>query len=131
MTIPNPATSIITTLMKSNLLSVFNERDPVARGAAIIATYTPDVLFHEPNSTSKGHDAVQRISGDLLDKSPGWVFKPDGPVFVSQNLGMLKWGFGPDGEEAVVKGCDVAEIEEGKIKVLHVMIEGPSSVEIV
>jgi uncharacterized protein (DUF1330 family) len=52
-------------------------------------------------------------------------------VFISQNVGMLRWTFGPRGGEVLVKGCDIAEIEGGLIKVLHVMIEGPSSIEIV
>jgi hypothetical protein len=127
----NPTPETITTLMKSNLLSVFNERDPAARLSAIKENYTTDVVFHEPGSTSRGHDAIDKISGELLGKSPDWVFKPEGPVFISQNVGMLRWTFGPRGGEVLVKGCDIAEIEGGLIKVLHVMIEGPSSIEIV
>jgi hypothetical protein len=43
---------------------------------------------------------------------------------VSQNVGMLRWKFGPEGGEALVKGYDIAEIEGGLIQV-HVIIEGP------
>ena len=120
----------IVSLMRANLLGVFNERNPSGRKATIATTYAEDVLFHEPDTSVRGHDEVNRISGEILDKSPGWVFKPDGPVTVSHNLGMLRWGFGPEGEKPVVQGCDIAEIEDGRIKVLHVMIVGPSTVEL-
>ncbi|EHK96285.1 hypothetical protein M7I_7992 [Glarea lozoyensis 74030] len=90
MTTPKETPSKITALMKSNLLSVFNERDPLARRAAIEATYTTGLTFHDPDATTYGHDAVDKLSGGLLDKNPGWVFKPDGPVFLLDEIFVLQ-----------------------------------------
>jgi hypothetical protein len=108
--------------MLANLLDIFNERSPESRAAAISKNYSTDIVFYEPEQIYRGHAEVDLCVGSLLDKSPGWVFTPDGAVSVNHNLGMVSWQFGPEGSEPVARGTDIAIVEEGKIKVLYVLV---------
>jgi hypothetical protein len=112
----------IESLMLANLLDVFNERSSKSRAAAISKNYSTDIIFYELERVYRGHAEVNLCVKLLLDKSPGWVFKPDGAVSVNHNLGMLSWQFGPEGLEPVVKGTDIAIVEDGKIKILYVVL---------
>ncbi|KAG9229510.1 hypothetical protein BJ875DRAFT_474656 [Amylocarpus encephaloides] len=116
----------IVALMRANLLGVFNERSSEVRNATIKTTYAEDVVIYEPSNIAHGHAEIDRISSELLNKSPGWVFAPNGSVIISHNLGILRWHFGPEGQKPLVEGIDIAQIVGGKIKVLHVMIGGVS-----
>ncbi|GAA2876242.1 hypothetical protein GCM10010472_37270 [Pseudonocardia halophobica] len=109
-------------LMQANLLEVFNERDAERRRAAVARTYVADVDFSDPEGTVTGHEAVDEKARDLLDRSPGFVFTPDGPVRVARDLGHLAWGFGPEGEPPVVRGMDIALVEDGLIARLYTLL---------
>jgi hypothetical protein len=125
----DPTTKQIVSLMHTNLMGVFNERSPSARLATIKAIHTPDFIFYEPDKSFQGHDEVDVCVQALLDKYPTWVFRPAGPVSVNHNLGVLPWHFGPEGEEPVVRGTDIAVIEGGKMKTLHLLMEGDTEAE--
>jgi hypothetical protein len=122
-------TKEIVKLMHANLMGVFNERSSSARLATIKSIYTPDFIFYEPDKAFQGHAAVDACVQALLDKYPGWVFRPAGPVSVNHNLGVLSWHFGPEGEDPKVKGTDIAVIEGGKMKTLHLLMEGTTEAE--
>jgi len=109
-------------LMRSNLLEVFGERDAARRAAAIERTYVPDVTFADPEGTVVGRAALDAKAQRLLDDSPGFVFSPGGPVSVVQDLGHLAWGFGPAGQEPVVRGADVALVRDGLITAVYTML---------
>jgi hypothetical protein len=106
-------------LMRANLLGVFGERDAVRRKATIAETYAPDVVFSDPEGTETGHDAKAQ---GLLDRSPGFVFAPAGPVHVVRDLGHLAWAFGPEGQPPVVRGVDVALVRDGLIASLYTFL---------
>ncbi|MEV7625562.1 nuclear transport factor 2 family protein [Actinoplanes sp. NPDC089786] len=101
-------------LMRGNLLDVFNERDGDRRRAAIARIYAPEVRFSDPDETVVGHQALDAKAQHILDGAPGFVFRPDGPIRVSDDLGYLAWQFGPAGE-AVVRGVDIATVADGVI----------------
>jgi hypothetical protein len=109
-------------LMRANLLEVFGERDPVRRKAAISRTYAPDVVFSDPEESLTGHEALGAKAQALLDASPGFVFTPDGPIHVVDDLGHLAWAFGPEGGEPVVRGVDVALVRDGLIARLYTFL---------
>jgi hypothetical protein len=85
--------------------------------------YSTDIVFYELERMYRGHAEIGLCVQSLLDKSPGWVYSQDGVVLVNHNLGILPWKFGPEDQEAVVRGRDIIIVEEGKIKVLYVLIE--------
>ncbi|GHG00739.1 MULTISPECIES: nuclear transport factor 2 family protein [Amycolatopsis] len=109
-------------LMEANLLRVFNERDDERRAKAIAETYAPDVEFADPEGTVTGRESLNAKAKGLLDQSPGFAFTPAGPVLVNHDLGHLAWALGPDGGPPVVRGIDVALVEDGLIKKLYTML---------
>ena len=115
-------------LMRANLLDVFNERDDDRRRAAIARIYTDDVTFLDPDATVTGHEALDEKARRLLDESPDFVFTPGGPVLVNHDLGHLAWNLGPAGGEPVVRGIDIALVDNGRIARLYtVLTRAPSS----
>lgn len=117
--VPNEDSTKIRALLHALLLLVFNERDETARKAAVQSTYAEDIVWYESDgAVMKGHDALNKRAEELLAESPGFVFKPEGEMIVSQNLGILSWMFGPLGEPDLVKGTDVIIVQDGKVKAL-------------
>ncbi|KUM99510.1 hypothetical protein AQI95_39020 [Streptomyces yokosukanensis] len=109
-------------LMRRNLLDVFNEPDLERRAAAIAEIYAEDVLWHEPDRVSRGREALARRAAELREETPGWVFQPDGPVSVVDDLGHLGFRFGPAGRPPVVTGRDIAHCKDGVIVELYTFV---------
>lgn len=115
-------TTPLETLMNSNLLEVFGERDEKRRAEAIARTYAPDVVFSDPEETVVGRDAVNAKAQKLLDGAPGFVFTASGPVRRAQDLGYLEWSFGPEGQPPVVRGIDIGLVENGVLAKLYTLL---------
>ena len=109
-------------LMQATLMQVFNERDDAARRAAIDCIYAADVTFADPDEVVTGHEALNAKAARLLQDAPAFVFRPLGPALTSHDLGYLAWGLGPAGGEPVVRGMDIALVEDGLIKSLHTLL---------
>lgn len=118
----DPVPSAIQKLMIDNLHRVFGERDPEKRRAAIAEIVADDVVFSDPEGVVVGAEAVDAKIDELLAGAPGFVFSETGPVRESQDLGLLAWGFGPEGEPPVVTGIDVATVVDGRIATLHTIL---------
>lgn len=114
----------IAELMQQNLLGVFNERDPERRAAVVAQTYASDAVFHDPERTVTGREAISAAAQAVLDGAPGFVFAPRGPLYESAgSLGALPWQFGPEGGDPVVTGMDIALVEDGLIATLHTVVD--------
>jgi hypothetical protein len=111
--------------MDRNLFAVFGERDPERRAAASALTYTDDVLFVDPEESSVGRPELERRAQAILDKTPGFVFAHDGPLYASGDTAVLAWAYGPPGAP-VVHGADVAFFRDGKICRLHTLFSAPA-----
>lgn len=109
-------------LMLANLLEVFNERDDDRRGAAIARTYAADVTFSDPEDVITGRDTLSAKAKKLLDGAPTFVFSAAGSVLVNHNLGYLAWNLGPAGQAPVVRGMDIALVEDGLIETLYTLL---------
>ena len=109
-------------LMHANLFEVFAERDADRRRAAIERTYAPDVRFADPDAVVTGRDAIDEKAGGLLAQSPDFVFSAAGPVLLNHELGYLAWNLGPEGQPPVVRGMDVAIVEDGLIRSLYTLL---------
>ena len=110
-------------LMLANLFEVFSERDPERRSKAVAATYTDDVVWTDPDGTTRGHQALIEQAQKLLDRLPDFVFSAAGPVRVSRNLGLLAFNMGVPEQPPAVSGIDVALVRDGRIAELHTMLE--------
>jgi hypothetical protein len=109
-------------LMRRNLLDVFNEPDPERRSAAISQTYAEDVVWHEPDGVVRGREALAERATELRAQTPDWVFRPDGPVSVNDDLGHLGFQYGPAGQPPVTTGMDIAHCKDGVIVELYTIV---------
>jgi len=57
-------------LMLINLFAVFNERDAERKLEAIARNYTGDVIWSDPDRTTRGHEALNDRAQKLLDGLP-------------------------------------------------------------
>ena len=114
----------IADLMRTHLLSVFNERDPGARRAAIAEVYVTDVVFSDHDGVIHGHEAITEKVQRLLDGAPSFVFRLAGPIRESNDLGILDWRFGPDGAAPVVTGTDIVLVRDNKIAAAYTFVNG-------
>ena len=110
--------------MKANLVRVFGERDRGRRRAALDELYTADAKLYEPDNVFTGRDAINGAVDALIARlPPGFVFTPNGIAVGHHGLGRLTWRAGPPGGPAAVTGTDVAQVEAGRIKSLHVFLD--------
>ncbi|GGV02880.1 hypothetical protein GCM10010211_82700 [Streptomyces albospinus] len=109
-------------LMRSNLLDVFNEPDPDRRAEAVAETYSEHVVWHEPDRVVRGREALAQRAEELQKQAPDWVFRPDGPVSVNDDLGHLGFQYGPAGQPPVVTGMDIAHCKDGVIVELYTFV---------
>jgi hypothetical protein len=109
-------------LMHRSLLEVFGERDPDRRAATIDTIYAEDIAWHEPDQLVHGRTDLNVRAAALLADSPGWVFRPAGPVSVNDDLGHLGFHFGPADAPPAVIGFDVARCKDGVIVELYTFV---------
>ncbi|MET9406087.1 nuclear transport factor 2 family protein [Streptomyces sp. NPDC002935] len=115
-------TSSVSDLMRRNLLDVFDERDPDRRASAVAEIYAEDVVWHEPDRVVRGRKALESRAAEVQAESPGWAFRPDGPVSVNDDLGHLGFHFGPADQPPVVTGMDIARCKDGVIVELYTLV---------
>jgi SnoaL-like protein len=114
-------------LMRANVARVFSERDVGRRRAAIEELYAPDAKLYEPDSVFTGREAIDGAVAALIARLPPEVaFAPVGIAVGHHGLGRLVWRAAPPGGAAVVTGTDVVQVEAGRIKSLHVLIDPES-----
>ena len=114
------------TILQANLERVFGERDPARRVAAIRELYAEDAVLHEPDRSVRGHEAIAQAVADLLGHlPPQFVFAPIRPALGHHGLGRLQWRSGPPEGPAAVTSTDVAHVEDGRIRTLHIFLDQP------
>ncbi len=114
------------TIMQANLDHVFGERDPTRRIAAIRRLYEDKAELHEPGRSVQGRDAISAAVTELLTQLPqDFVFTAIRPALGHNGVGRLQWKAGPPGGLAAVTGTDVARVEAGLIRSLHVFLDQP------
>src|SRR6476661_11049398 len=109
-------------LLNRNLQEVFGEGDPARRRAAIEEFYTDDCVLYVEPGVFVGHDALDKIAGELRATHPHFVYTPHGEPQVLHNAGILTWGSGPKGEPPEYTGLDVVVVRERKIAALYVFL---------
>ena len=118
----------IDALMRANLTRVFSERDPTRRIAAIREIYAPDAVLYEQEAAVKGPDAISQAVTDLqANMPPDFIFTAVRPALGHNGVARLQWTGGQPGKPPIVTGLDVAHIEGGLIRTLHVFIDQPES----
>lgn len=113
-------------LLQANLERVFNERDDARRADAIAALYTEAPVMYEPAGPVHGRGDIHRIAGELLQQfGPRFRFAAQGMAAGHHGMATLRWTGGEPGQPPAVQGFDTAEIVDGRIARLWVLIEPP------
>ncbi|GJD65019.1 nuclear transport factor 2 family protein [Methylobacterium frigidaeris] len=113
-------------LLRSNLARVFNERDAATRAAALADLFVDDPVMFEPTGIVRGRAAISAVAGGLLEQfGPDFRFVPEGDALGHHGLGTLHWRAGPEGGPVAVTGIDAAEIVDGRIARLWVLLDPP------
>jgi hypothetical protein len=111
-------------LLLINLFAVFSERDPERRMKAIVANYTEDVLWSDPEATTRGHQELNDGATRLLERTPNFEFTSAGPVHVLRDLGYMPFTYGMPEQPPASLGYDVAVVRDGRIAVLYTLLNG-------
>ncbi|TXN03741.1 nuclear transport factor 2 family protein [Methylobacterium sp. WL103] len=115
-------------LLRANLERVFNERDADRRAAALDEFYVVEPVMFEPTNVVEGRSAISMVAGNLLEQfGPTFRFKPVGTAVGHHGLGSMQWQAGPDGRPIVVSGADVADVVDGRIARLWVLLNHPEA----
>ena len=115
-------------LLRSNLERVFNEHDATKRELAVRELYVDEPVLYEPTSIVLGRAAISEAPGKLQERfGPDFGFVPEGLAFGHHGFACLHWHAGPKGGPIAVTGMDAAEIVDGKIARLWVLINPPAS----
>ena len=113
-------------LLRSNLERVFNERDAERRAAALEELFGAEPVMYEPTNVVTRCAAISEVAGKLLDQfGPTFRFTPEGAAVGHHGLGSLRWQAGPAGGPVAVTGTDIAEIIDGRIARLWVLLNPP------
>lgn len=115
-------------LLRANLTRVFNERDRALREAAIGELFCAEPTLYEPAGIVTGQTAISDVAGALLEQfGADFSFAATGIAVGHHGLGYLKWQAGPANGPVVVSGVDVAEVSDGKITRLWVLLDAPQA----
>lgn len=119
-----PAEPDYDALLRANLDRVFNERDPGRRAAALDELFVAEPVMYEPTAVVWGREAIATVAGNLLDQfGPTFRFVPLSPAIGHHGLGTLRWQADPEGGPITVTGADVAEVVEGRMARLWVLLD--------
>ncbi len=111
-------------LMQAHLARVFGERDASRRLEALRELYDNDATLFEPQAAVTGLDAISEAVDALQASMPAnFTFTAAGPAVGHHGLARLDWRAGPPDGPAAVTGTDVAHLEGGRIKALHVFLD--------
>jgi len=114
-------------LLRANLQRVFNDRDDATRTAAVAELFVADPVMYEPDAIVTGREAIAATAGALLERfGPDFTFVPVAPAVGHHGTGALRWQAGPPGGPIAVTGTDVAEIVDGRIARLWVLLDPPA-----
>ncbi|MDQ0506780.1 nuclear transport factor 2 family protein [Xanthobacter agilis] len=114
-------------MLHANLQRVFNERDADKRATAIAELFTADPVMYEPDNVVEGRAAISAVAGKLLEQfGPTFRFTPTGSAVGHHGLGVLRWEADPEGGPITVTGADVAQVIDGRIACLWVLLNPPA-----
>jgi SnoaL-like domain len=112
----------IETLLLRNLREVFGEGDSERRRSPIEELYTEDCVVNLPVGQYHGHEALDRICGEVRASHPSYVYTPHTAPMAVQNGGRVDWGSGPPGQPPRYTGIDIILTRDDKIAALYVFL---------
>lgn len=101
-------------------IAAWNETDAEARAALIERNWAEDATYTDPLATVTGRESIAAAIGAVQGQFAGLVFSLGGEVDGHHDVVRFTWHLGPAGEEPIVVGFDVAELDpEDRITAVH------------
>ncbi|MFC7472833.1 nuclear transport factor 2 family protein [Dankookia sp. GCM10030260] len=123
---PQPQEPNYDRLLRANLERVFSERDAAKRAAALDELFVEEPVMYEPTNIVSGRAAISAVVSALLEQfGPDLRFRPEGVAVGHHGVGCLRWQAGPEGGPVTVTGIDAAEVVDGRIARLWVLLDPP------
>lgn len=129
-----PATeeAVVADVLLRNLVEVFDERDRDRRRAAIAELWAVDGLFVDPMGRFTGHEALDEAIQALHEQTAGYRFAAAGAPVTHARGGLVRWTYGPEGDESRVTGQDAAVVADGRILAIYAFLgNNPDPVPVV
>jgi hypothetical protein len=113
-------------LLVRNLIEVFDERDATKRLGVVQELYTENAIFYEPDASFQGYEAINNRVSELLSTLPSNAnFAPIAKPNRNHHLARLSWTLATEEGPVMVRGMDVAVVEDGRIATLYLFIDPP------
>lgn len=104
-------------------LAIWNETDATRRRALIAESWTEAATYIDPLMRGEGHEQINSLVEAVQTRFPGFRFELIGTADGYGDNLRFSWGLGPDNGEALIKGTDFAELEDGKLKSVRGFID--------
>jgi hypothetical protein len=101
--------------LTTRYLAAWNATDSTTRRTALEEVFTPDVTYVDPVVDVRGLDELDATIAAVQSQFPGFVFTALGEVDAHHDVLRFGWGLGPEGEEPLVEGFDVAVTDGTRI----------------
>jgi hypothetical protein len=93
-------------------IAMWNETDGAARKAMVEQLFTEDARYVDPMVEIAGRAAIDTTVAAVQRQFPGLEFRLAGNVDAHHQQARFGWELGLAGDEALVVGFDVAEVDE-------------------
>lgn len=89
-------------------IATWNDTDDASRRQRIEQLWAEDASYIDPLVAARGHEQIDQTISAVQAQFPGLRFSLVGPVDGHHEQVRFTWGLGPDGQEPLVVGSDVA-----------------------
>jgi hypothetical protein len=117
-------------LLEDSLLIIWNDRNAERRLQAMQHIYAADIHFYESDNGPAivGYVRINEVIAGLQAQWPQeFEFEITQPATANHQVQHVGWNLGVPGQAPAATGMDVAIIENGKIKSLHLFLNAPQS----
>ena len=115
-------------LLEDSLLVIWNDRNAERRLQAMQNVYATDIHFYESDHGPAivGYQQINDVISNLQAQWPTeFQFEITRPASANHQVQHVAWNLGIPGQTPAATGMDVAIIEDGKIKSLHLFLDAP------
>lgn len=96
-------------------IEAWNERDDASRRVVVERVWTPGATYVDPLAEASGHAAIAALIAGVQEQFPNFEFRLASLAESHHDHFRFSWELGPADRDAVVRGSDVATVEDGRI----------------
>lgn len=97
-------------------LDTWNETDATRRARLLREHWSNDAQYVDPMMSGSGAEQIGALVDAVQQRFPGFRFVQLGTADGHGARVRLAWSLGPDGAEPPIKGSDVLELRDGRIR---------------